>query len=192
MIEIEGKLLSLDLFEKEFVCNLSACKGACCIEGDTGAPLTFEEVDILEESFEKIKPFMTEKGIAVVEQNGVFYMDHENHPVTSLVDGKECAFVSFDENGITKCAVEEAHNKGEIDFKKPISCHLYPIRVSQLRKYEALNYDKWSICSDACKLGQELNITVFRFLKEPIIRKWGENFFKELIQIDEEIQKSKK
>lgn len=191
MIEIEGKLLSLDLFEKEFVCNLSACKGACCEEGDSGAPLTFEEVDTLEESLEIIRPYMTEEGREVVDSQGVFYMDHDNEPVTSLVNGKECAFVTYDDNGITKCGVEEAYNDGKIDFKKPISCHLYPIRVAKLRKYEAINYDKWSICSDACKLGEELNVKVYQFLKEPIIRRWGEKFFGELIQIDEEIQKNK-
>jgi len=191
MIEIEGKLLSLELFEKEFVCNLSACKGACCVEGDAGAPLTYEEVDILEDSLGKIRPYMTEKGKEVIDGKGVFYMDQDNEPVTSLVNGRECAFVSYDKNGVTKCSVEDAYNDGEITFKKPISCHLYPIRVAKLRKYEALNYDKWKICSDACKLGAELNVKVYQFLKEPIIRKWGEEFFEELTQIDQEIHKNK-
>ena len=189
MIELENKLLSLDLFEKKFVCNLNACKGACCIEGDAGAPLEMEEIDILEESLDVIKPYMRQEGIDVIEKQGVFYMDEDNEPVTSLVKNGACAFVYFDKNNSTKCSIEKAHNEGKLNFKKPISCHLYPIRVAKLRNYEAVNFNHWDICSDACKLGTELNVKVYKFLKEPIIRKWGEDFFTELIQIDTEIEK---
>lgn len=191
MIEIEDKLLSLDLFEKRFVCNLNACKGICCVEGDSGAPLTLEEVDIIEESLDVIKPYMNEKGIDIVDKQGVFYMDDDNEPVTSLVNNVECAFVYFDENKMAKCAIEKANREGKLDFKKPISCHLYPIRVAKLRKFEALNFNQWDICDDACSLGKELDVKVYQFLKEPIIRKWGESFFQELIQIDKEIEAQK-
>ena len=191
MIELGDKLLSLDLFEKKFVCNLNACKGACCIEGDAGAPLEMEEIDVLEESFDVIKPYMRQEGIDVIEKQGVFYMDEDNEPVTSLVENGACAFVYFDKNNSTKCSIEKAHSEGKLDFKKPISCHLYPLRVTKLRNYEAVNFNQWDICSDACTLGTELNVKVYKFLKEPIIRKWGERFFTELIQIDKEIEREK-
>ena len=191
MIELGDKLLSLDLFEKKFVCNLTACKGICCIEGDAGAPLEIEEIDILEESLDVIKPYMRQEGIDIIEKQGVFYMDEDNEPVTSLVKNGACAFVYFDKNNSTKCSIEKAHSEGKLGFKKPISCHLYPIRVTKLRNYEAVNFNQWDICSDACTLGNELNVKVYKFLKEPIIRKWGERLFTELIQIDKEIEKEK-
>jgi len=190
MIEVEDKLLSTDIFEKRFVCNLNACKGACCVEGDSGAPLTEEEVNILEEDLDVIKSYMRKEGIEAVDKQGVFYMDFDNEPVTTLVNEKECAFVFFDENGIAKCAIEKAHKEGKTNFKKPISCHLYPIRVAKLRIYTAVNYNKWNICSDACTLGEQLNVKVYQFLKEPIIRKWGNEFFEELVKIDTELEKN--
>lgn len=187
LIEIDDKIVSLDLFEKKFVCDLNACKGACCIEGDAGAPLTFEEADILEEELEAIKPYMRKEGIEAVEKNGVFYVDWDNEPVTTLVNDAECAFVYFDEQGITKCAVEQAHKEGKTKFKKPISCHLYPIRTKKYESFEALNYDEWKICNPACSLGEQLGVKVYQFLKEPIIRKYGEPFFQELEKADEEL-----
>lgn len=180
MLEIDNKLISLDVFERKFVCDLTACKGACCVEGDAGAPLTMEEVDILEEELEKIKPFMRSEGIEMVEKTGVFYMDDDNEPVTTLVNGKECAFVRFDDKGTALCSVEDAYNQGVISFKKPISCHLYPIRVAKYRNFEAVNYNEWHICKPACNCGAKLNVPVYKFLKEPIIRKWGQSFFNEL------------
>ncbi len=189
LVEIGDKIVSTEIFEQKFVCDLNACKGACCIEGDAGAPLTIEEVDLLEEAYEQVKPYMRPEGIKAVEEQGVFYMDQDNEPVTTLVNGAECAFVYFDEKGITKCAVEQAHNEGKITFKKPISCHLYPIRVRKFHDYQALNYDRWSICAPACACGESLNIPVFRFLKEPLIRAFGEEFFNELELIEKELKK---
>ncbi len=188
MIEIDGKLISLDVFEKRFVCDLNACKGACCIEGDSGAPLEEEEIDIIEENLEKIKPYMRSEGLAEIDKTGVFYMDQDNEPVTTLVNGAECAFVYFDDKGITKCSIEAAYLNGDIDFKKPISCHLYPIRVKKLTNYVALNYSHWNICNDACKLGKSLDVKTFRFLKEPITRKWGKDFYKQLELVDQELE----
>ena len=192
LVEIKDKLVTTQLFEEQFVCNLSACKGACCIEGDAGAPLTFEEVDIIEDALEEIKPYMRAEGIEAVDNKGVFYLDQDGEPVTTLVNGAECAFVFFDEQGITKCAIEKAQQEGKIEYKKPISCHLYPIRVRKFQDYEALNYDRWDICSDACDLGKSLQVPVYKFLKEPIIRAWGEAFFKELEIVDEEFKKQMK
>jgi hypothetical protein len=189
LIEIKDKIVSLELFKKNFVCDLNACKGACCVEGDEGAPLTFEEVDIIEEILEDVKPYMRPEGIAEVEKNGVFYMAPNNEPVTTLVNGQECAFVYFDEKGITKCAIEKAYLEGKTTFKKPISCHLYPIREKKFHDFIALNYDKWSICDPACKLGDNLKVPVYKFLKEPIIRAYGEDFYNEMEIISEEIKK---
>jgi hypothetical protein len=191
LIEIEDKVVSTQIFENKFVCDLNACKGACCVEGDAGAPLTFEEVSILEDELEAIKPYMRKEGIEAVEKQGVFYMDQDNEPVTTLVNDSECAFVFFDETGITKCAVEQAHREGKTEFKKPISCHLYPIRVKQFNDFKALNYDKWSICAPACACGDQLDVPVFKFLKEPLIRAFGESFFNELLIVDKELKAGK-
>lgn len=191
LVEIGDKIVSTQIFERKFVCDLNACKGACCVEGDAGAPLTLEEIDILEEDFEAIKPYMRQEGIDAVEKTGVFYMDQDNEAGTTLVNEKECAFVFFDNNGITKCSIEQAHKEGKTDFKKPISCHLYPIRVKEFNDFTALNYDKWDICSPACACGESLNVPVYKFLKEPLIRAFGEEFFDELSIVDEEIKKQK-
>lgn len=188
LVEIDDKIVSTQVFDKKFVCDLNACKGACCIEGDAGAPLTQEEVSILSDNLETIKPYMREEGVKAVEASGVSYLDEEGEPVTTLVNGGECAFVFFDENGITKCGVEAAYLDGKTDFKKPISCHLYPIRVKQFNEYKALNYDKWSICEPACACGDALDVPVFRFLKEPLIRAFGENFYQELEKVDGELK----
>ena len=190
LVEIHDKIVSTQIFERKFVCDLNACKGACCIHGDAGAPLTIEEADILEEDLEKIKPYMRPEGISAVNETGVFYVDQENDTATTLVNGAECAFVYFDEKGITKCAIEAAHKDGKTDFKKPISCHLYPIRLKQFNDFTAVNYDHWDICEPACKCGEELNVPVFRFLKEPLIRAFGEKFFEELIIVDGELAKN--
>jgi hypothetical protein len=190
LVEIGDKIVSTEIFERKFVCDLNACKGACCVEGDAGAPLTFEEVDQLEEAYEEVKSYMRPEGIAAVEAQGVFYMDQDNEPVTTLVNGGECAFVFFDDRGIAKCAVEQAYRDGKTQFLKPISCHLYPVRVKKFNDYQALNYDRWSICAPACACGESLNVSVFRFLKEPIIRAFGEDFFRELEVVEQELKRS--
>lgn len=189
IIEIGKILVSSDLLEKHFVCDLNACKGACCVEGDDGAPINQEEIDLLEDHIDTIKPYMTQAGIDVVDKEGVFYMDRFNEPVTALVNDKDCAFVTLDKNGITKCGIEQAHREGKIPFNKPISCHLYPIRVSKFSTFESLNYDHWSICNPACSLGEQLKVPVYKFLKEPITRAYGEEFFTELEKVDEQMKK---
>ncbi|MBI3136535.1 MAG: DUF3109 family protein [Bacteroidetes bacterium] len=189
MVEIEDKLVSSELFSKQFVCNLSACKGACCVEGDTGAPLERDEIKLIEKSLDKIKPYMTAAGIEAVDEAGVSYLDPYKAPVTMLVEGKECAFVFKDEQGITKCAIEKAYRQGDIPFNKPVSCHLYPIRVTKRKNFESLNYDRWEICKDACTLGEELKVPVYRFLKEPIERAYGKTFYAELDKVAQELQK---
>lgn len=180
MIEVKNTLVHEDLIKNNFVCNLDKCKGACCIEGDSGAPLEVEELSILEKIYPKVKPFMTEKGIQAIETVGTSVKDFEGDFTTPCVDtNKECAYVIW-ENGITKCAIEKAYEAGDIDWKKPISCHLYPIRVTAYPEFDVLYYDRWSICAPACSYGDELNVPVYQFLKNPLIRKYGEEWFKEL------------
>ena len=190
LVEIQNKIVSTQIFERKFVCDLNACRGACCVQGDAGAPLTIEEASILEDDIDQIIPYMRPEGIAEVEKTGVFYIDQENEMATTLVNDQECAFVYFDESGITKCAIEKAHKEGKTDFKKPISCHLYPIREKQFNDFRALTYDVWPICAPACACGEKLDVPVFRFLKEPIIRAFGEKFFDELVIVDEELSKT--
>lgn len=190
LIEIGDKIVTADIFQKKFVCDLSACKGACCVHGDSGAPLTEEEIDILEDSYEKVKPYMRQEGIDACEDTGVFYIDTDREAVTTLVNEKECAFVNFDDNGTALCTIEQAHKDGLIDWKKPISCHLYPIRAKQYAQFEALNYHSWDICKPACECGSKLDVKVYKFLKEPLIRAYGEDFYKELETVDKEISAS--
>ncbi|MFM8596412.1 MAG: DUF3109 family protein, partial [Flavobacteriales bacterium] len=158
LVEINDKIVSTQIFEKQFVCDLNACKGACCIEGDGGAPVTEEEVKIIEQHLEQIKPYMRPEGIAAIEAQGVVYHDEDFEPATTLVNGKECAFVYFDQSNTAKCAIEKAQREGKIDFIKPISCHLYPIRTKQFSEYMALNYEKWNICEPACACGEKLDV----------------------------------
>ena len=192
LIEVKDKIVSTQIFDKKFVCDLNACKGACCIEGSSGAPLTLDEIDLLEDNIEKIMPFMRPEGIEQVEENGVFYIDEDNEAVTTLVNGGECAFVYFDENKITKCGIEQAYNSGKIDFNKPISCHLYPIREKQFNDFRALTYDVWPICAPACACGEKLDVPVYRFLKGPIIRAYGEDFFNALEEVDKGLKSKEK
>jgi Protein of unknown function (DUF3109) len=184
MISIGKTLISEDLLEKKFVCDLNACKGACCVAGESGAPLDEDELPILDAIFEKVKPFMVEKGIKAVQKHGAYVLDGDGDYTTTLVsEGAECAFVYFDESGIAKCAIEKAHMEGVIDWKKPISCHLYPVRISKYKAYDAVNYHKWEVCKPACECGKKLDVPVYKFLKEPLIRKYGKGWFKELEKV---------
>ena len=181
MIQVDDKIISLNVFEKHFVCDLSACKGACCIEGDSGAPLLKEEEEILDDIYEKVKPYMRAEGITEIENQGVAVYDADGDLTTPLVNNRECAFVTF-ENGITKCSIEKAHLAGKVDFKKPISCHLFPIRIKEYRDFDAVNYEEIKICAPACKCGSELEVPVYAFLKEPLIRKYGDVWYEKLLE----------
>ena len=190
MIQIDDKLISEDIFEKNFVCNLTRCKGACCVDGDTGAPLDKDELPILEEIFPKIKSYLRPEGVKAIEEQGPWIIDdYDGDYVTTLVNGSECAYVIFDEKGVTKCGIEKAYEDGAIDWKKPISCHLYPIRVSNYKTFSALNYHEWDICKDACAFGDELKVRIYQFLKEPLIRKYGEDFYQTLCDAAEQWEK---
>lgn len=189
LVEIDDKIVSTDLFSEKFVCDLSKCKGACCVKGNGGAPLTEKEVELIEDNLKQIKPFMSEKGIQTIKDEGVYYLDEEDAPATKLIDKKECCFVYFDNSNTAKCSIETAYKSGEIDFNKPQSCHLYPIRIKEFTEFTALNYEEWDICAPACTLGQSLKVPVYKFLKEPITRVFGSSFFDELSKIDLELKK---
>lgn len=190
MIEVGKTIVSRDVFKKEFVCNLSACKGECCISGDAGAPLLDSEKDILDSIYPLVKPYMRSEGIEAVEQQGTSVYDKkDNEYETALVNNAECAFVNYGEDGTALCSIEQAYNNGDVEWQKPISCHLYPIRIKKYKDFDAINYDKWEICSDACTLGQELNVPVYRFLKEPLIRQYGEEWYKDLQEVAALVEK---
>lgn len=182
MILIEDTCISDDVADKFFVCDIEKCKGACCVEGDLGAPLEDVELPILDEIFEKIKPYLSPEGIKAIEEQGKYIKDWEGDYSTTTIDEKECAYAIYDKKGILQCGIEQAYNDGVIDFKKPISCHLYPIRITKYESYHAINYDRWSICSDACALGDKLGVEVYKFLKEPLIRAYGEAWYEQLVK----------
>ncbi len=185
MIQIDDKIVSTDLLTEPFCCDLDACKGICCVEGNAGAPLEDDEVDRLEEEFEAYKPYMKPEGIQAVEQNGFMVMDEEGECTTTLINGAECAY-SFEENGVTLCAIERAYNEGKTQFKKPISCHLYPIRVVRFGNGTlGLNYHRWDVCQPACAKGAKCGVPVYRMLREPIIRRFGAEFFEALEQAEQ-------
>ncbi len=187
MFVIDDTLVSEELKTIRFSCNLSQCHGDCCVEGDAGAPLEEEEISILEDYIDEIKPFMAPKGRAVIEKNGVFDYDADGEYVTPLVNDRECAFVYF-ENGISYCAIEKAWMERKIDFQKPISCHLYPVRLSRLSRHMAVNYDRWSICNAALLKGKQENMPLYKFLKTPLIRKFGKAWYR---QLEEAIESEK-
>lgn len=183
MIAIENTLVSEDLLEKKFVCDLNACKGECCVAGDSGAPLEKEEIPIMEKIWDKIKPYLPADGVKAIEKQGQYVIDEDGDYTTPLVKGKHCAFTVFD-NGIAKCGIEQAYNDGKINWKKPISCHLYPVRITKHKNYDAVNYHQWHICKPACECGNKLNVPVYKFLKNPLIRKYGKDWYKQLEQAD--------
>jgi len=185
MLIVGDKLVSEDLFEKQFVCDLNACKGACCVEGDAGAPIREDEVGVMEDELHNILPFLTEEGRAVIKAEGSFTIDYEGDLVTPLVDNKHCAYTVFDEKGIAGCGIELAWKAGKTTFRKPVSCHLYPVRVQEQKEYTELNYHKWNICKPACACGSKLKVPVYKFLKEALIRAYGEEWYAELEQTGE-------
>lgn len=188
MIEIGQCMISRDIVEKKFVCNLSRCKGACCVLGDSGAPLADEELRLIDKAYPKIKHFLRPESIEAIETIGKYMIDYDNEYVTPLVNKKECAYVIF-EGDVAKCAFEKAFDQGLIEFRKPVSCHLYPIRIQKLKYYDAMNYDYWDVCDPARELGEETNTPVYKFLKVPLLRKFGKNWYNELKLIAREMER---
>jgi len=195
MIIVKDILVSDDVIEEQFMCNLNACKGACCWEGDWGAPLEQEELDTLNKIYRTIKPYLSEEGLKVISEKGKYtYYEEPKEFGTPLLENGACAYMTSDLNGIAQCGIETAYKDGVIDFKKPISCHLYPIRVNSNEglNFEALNYDRWDICSAACEKGKEFQMPVYRFAKDALIRKYGSEFYDELDAAAQFIDSQKK
>lgn len=182
MIIVGDAIISDDVAEKEFVCNLTKCKGACCEEGDYGAPLTEDEILILEDIQDQIRPYLTKEGLAAIEEQGAWIVDEEGDFSTPTIGDRACAYATHDTDGTLKCGIEQAWKDGVVDFQKPISCHLYPIRITKYDQYSALNYHRWDICSPACSLGAELKVPVYKFLKAPLERAFGQDWYQELCQ----------
>lgn len=189
MLQIQDVVVSFDVLKEKFLCDLSACKGACCIEGDAGAPVELDEVEKLEEVLPLIEDELSPEARAVIDKQGVVYVDQEGDLVTSIVNGKDCVFTCYDEKGCCYCAIEKAFREGKTDFMKPVSCHLYPIRVKDFGAFQGVNYNRWDVCKAAVLLGEKENLPVYKFLKEPLIRKFGEEWYEELEIAVEELRK---
>lgn len=183
MFQLGKTIVSEEIIDNDFLCNLSACKGACCVEGDAGAPLDKEETEILKEIYPKVKPFLRKEGIEAIEAQGEYITTAFGDYETPLIHGADCAYVIFDEKNTALCGIEEAYNQGEVSWKKPLSCHLYPIRIKQYSEFAAVNYEKWDICNPACSLGKELQVPVYKFVKEALIRKFGKDWYEELEKV---------
>ncbi|MEY4084501.1 MAG: hypothetical protein RL074_288 [Bacteroidota bacterium] len=188
MFQLGKTIVSEEILEREFVCNLSACKGTCCIDGDAGAPLSEEETKIMEAIYPKVKPYLRPEGIAAIEAQGTWVKGEDGDFETTLIEGKDCAYVIFD-GDTALCGIEQAYNEGIVDWKKPVSCHLYPIRVKDFTEFTAVNYDKWHICDDACTLGKELQVPVYKFVKEALVRRFGEDWYLELEKVALDLKK---
>lgn len=180
MIQIEDTIISFDVFQKHFLCDLLACKGACCVEGDSGAPLTGEEAELIEKYYPQFEEYLSEKHKDEVNKQGYSIIDSDGDLVTPLYNNRECAYTYTDEHGITKCAIEKAFLEGKIDFRKPVSCHLFPIRITPYRDFDAVNYQELDICKPGRACGAKNELPLYVFLKEPLIRKYGKEWYKEL------------
>lgn len=185
MIIHQNTVLSDEIVEKHFVCDLNACKGACCVEGDAGAPLEQDELLILDEIFESVKPYLSAESLKVIAEKGLYEVDSEGDFCTTTINNRECVFAIYDDKKILKCGIEQAYLDKKISFKKPISCHLYPIRISKTAEFELINYSRWDICSAACTHGEALKVPLYKFLKEPLIRKYGTDWYNELLNLIE-------
>lgn len=181
MMKIGDVLVSDDIKSVEFVCHLEKCKGACCVEGDLGAPLEDDELPAMDNILKEVRPYLTPEGIKAIEKQGPYILDEDGDYSTPTIGGRECAYAHYDEQGVLKCGIEQAWLDGKTKFRKPISCHLYPIRITKKKDFEAVNYHKWSICSAACSYGKSLKVPLYKFLKEPLIRKYGEKWYEELV-----------
>lgn len=180
MIEIGDKIVSMDVFEVLFACDYQQCKGICCVEGDSGAPLEPGEAEMLRKYLPEVEHLLSSRAREVIAQQGVSYIDEEGDEVTSIVGGKDCVFTTYDERGNCLCAYEKMYYEGKIDWIKPISCQLYPIRLTKYKDFTAVNYHKWSVCKCALKRGRKEGMPVYQFLKGPLIRAFGQEWYDQL------------
>jgi hypothetical protein len=191
MLSIGNTLISDEVVTERFVCHVEVCKAACCLEGDAGAPLRESEAPILERIYTEVKPFLNEKGIKAIEEQGTWVTDTDGEKCTPLVNGRECAYSLFDENRILQCGIEKAWEAGATTFRKPSSCHLYPIRIREHSTFIAVNYHRWQVCQPACALGRKLGVPVFRFLKDALVDRFGAEWYHELEVLAEEVNRRK-
>ena len=191
MFQINDTVVASDIIEESFICNLSVCKGECCVEGESGAPLENQEVKIIEDLLPQVWDDLSPEAQNIIKQQGVAYKDDDGEMVTSIVNGKDCVFTYYDEHGVCKCAIEKAYREGRVDFYKPISCHLYPIRLQKYNSFTAVNYHRWSVCQAAVLFGKKEGVKIYQFLKEPLVRRFGEDWYNELALVAEEYNKSK-
>lgn len=189
MVEIKDTLVSFDIFTECFCCDLKACRGACCVEGDAGPPLDIDEIADMEEVAELLEDELSDEAKKVIDDEGVAYIDPEGQMVANIVNGKDCIFATDDGNGCTICSVDRAFREGRTSIQKPLSCELYPIRLGKVGGMTAVNFHKWDICKDACKLGKELQMPAFRFLKKPLIRAFGQEWWDECELVYSELKK---
>lgn len=189
MIQIQDTVISDEIFDEHFICDLGKCHGICCVEGDAGAPLEDEEVEQIQSILPEIWDDLLPTSKAVIEKQGIAYKDYDGEMVTSIVNGRECVFANQDEKGIWKCAIETANREGRIDVQKPISCHLYPIRLQKYKDFTAVNYHRWSICRPAIKLGKKEGVRIYQFLSEPLIRKFGQEWYDEVCEAAKLLEK---
>ncbi len=189
IIQVGNVLVSPDIFTEKFCCDLDKCKGQCCVEGDAGAPVTLDEIGGIEDSLDTVWTDMSASAQAIVDKQGVAYVDQEGDLVTSIVNGKDCVFTCY-ENGCCLCALERAYRAKKTDFVKPISCALYPIRVKAFNNDTfGINYNRWDVCKDAVIKGKELNLPVYMFLEGPLTRRFGVEWYKELCEVAEQLEK---
>jgi len=179
MLEIGKTLVSLDLIEKQFHCDIEKCHGACCVIGESGAPLEPAEKEKIADVYPLVRQFMTSEGVKAVDEQGWYVIDEDGDTVTPLMNNGACAYI-YEDNGITFCAIEKAWMEGLIDFRKPVSCHLYPVRITEYEAYDAVNYEKNKICKAALKKGKNEQVQLYKFLKDALIRKYGEKWYNEL------------
>ncbi len=191
MLQIDNTIISLDLLEERFVCDLISCKGICCVEGDAGAPLEQNEIEKLEKVLPEVWNDLPKSSQKVIKKQGVSYIDDDGEPVTSIVDDKECVFAYREKSGIWKCAIEKAYREGRVDFYKPISCHLYPVRLQKYEELTAVNVHRWNVCECARTNGKNLNVPVYQFLKEPLIRQFGTEWYEQLEIAAKELSEGK-
>ncbi len=190
MIQIQQTIISDDIFKEHFICDLCKCKGQCCVDGESGAPLEQHEFEDINEILPAIWDDLSSAAQELINEQGIAYTDYDGELVTSIIKGRECVFTYFDENGVCKCAIDKAYREGRINVQKPISCHLYPIRLKEYVEFTAVNYHKWSVCEPATVLGREKGLPLFQFLKEPLIRKFGEEWYSEVCEAAKLIEKN--
>lgn len=189
MVQIGDTIVSFAIFQEYFCCTPSHCKGICCVEGDAGAPVAIDEVEKLEEAFEIVENEMTPQARAVVAEQGVVYNDRDGDLVTSIINGKDCVFASHDDKGCCICLIEKAYNEGRTNWRKPISCYLYPVRLSKVGDMTAVNFHKWDVCRSAQVAGRRKGIRAYQFLREPLIERFGKEWYDELLVVADELIK---